>query len=165
MHLRFEMPTRGLLGYKSQFIIETKGEGILSSRVIGFEPHAGEIKKKEVGSMTSMEKGTAVAFALDNLQNRGVIYIEPGTKVYEGMVIGNVLKGDEMAVNPTKGKQLTNVRASGTDEAIFLKPAYLLTIERGLEIMAGDEYLEVTPNNIRLRKKFLTERDRAKVAR
>ena len=165
MHLRFEMPTRGLLGYKSQFIIETKGEGILSSRVIGFEPHAGEIKKKEVGSMTSMEKGTAVAFALDNLQNRGVIYIEPGTKVYEGMVIGNVLKGDEMAVNPTKGKQLTNVRASGTDEAIFLKPAYLLTIERGLEIMAGDEYLEVTPKNVRLRKKFLTERDRAKVAR
>ena len=165
MHLRFEMPTRGLLGYKSQFIIETKGEGILSSRVIGFKPHAGEIKKREVGSMTSMEKGTAVAFALDNLQNRGVIYIEPGTKVYEGMVIGNVLKGDEMAVNPTKGKQLTNVRASGTDEAIFLKPAYLLTIERGLEIMAGDEYLEVTPNNIRLRKKFLTERDRAKVAR
>ena len=165
MHLRFEMPTRGLLGYKSQFIIETKGEGILSSRVIGFEPHAGEIKKKEVGSMTSMEKGTAVAFALDNLQNRGVIYIEPGTKVYEGMVIGNVLKGDEMAVNPTKGKQLTNVRASGTDEAIFLKPAYLLTIERGLEIMAGDEYLEVTPKNVRLRKKFLTERDRAKAVR
>ena len=165
MHLRFEMPTRGLLGYKSQFIIDTKGEGILSSRVIGFEPHAGEIKKKEVGSMTSMEKGTAVAFALDNLQNRGVIYIEPGTKVYEGMVIGNVLKGDEMAVNPTKGKQLTNVRASGTDEAIFLKPAYLLTIERGLEIMAGDEYLEVTPKNVRLRKKFLTERDRAKAVR
>ena len=165
MHLRFEMPTRGLLGYKSQFIIDTKGEGILSSRVIGFKPHAGEIKKREVGSMTSMEKGTAVAFALDNLQNRGIIYIEPGTEVYEGMVIGNVLKGDEMAVNPTKGKQLTNVRASGTDEAIFLKPAYLLTIERGLEIMAGDEYLEVTPNNIRLRKKFLTERDRAKVAR
>ena len=165
MHLRFEMPTRGLLGYKSQFIIDTKGEGILSSRVIGFKPHAGEIKKREVGSMTSMEKGTTVAFALDNLQNRGIIYIEPGTEVYEGMVIGNVLKGDEMAVNPTKGKQLTNVRASGTDEAIFLKPAYLLTIERGLEIMAGDEYLEVTPKNVRLRKKFLTERDRAKVAR
>ncbi|OGI70663.1 GTP-binding protein TypA [Candidatus Nomurabacteria bacterium RIFCSPLOWO2_01_FULL_42_20] len=165
MHLRFEMPTRGLLGYKSQFIIDTKGEGILSSRVIGFKPHAGEIKKREVGSMTSMEKGTAVAFALDNLQNRGIIYIEPGTEVYEGMVIGNVLKGDEMAVNPTKGKQLTNVRASGTDEAIFLKPAYLLTIERGLEIMAGDEYLEVTPKNVRLRKKFLTERDRAKAVR
>lgn len=165
VRLRFEMPTRGLLGYRSEFVIDTKGEGILSSRFIGFQPYAGEIKKREVGSMTSMIAGKVAAYALDNLQQRGILYIEPGTEVYEGMVVGNVTRGEEMAVNPIKGKQLTNVRASGTDEAIVLKPAYLLTIERGLEIMAEDEYLEVTPNNVRLRKKLLTEKDRAKALR
>jgi GTP-binding protein len=163
--LRFEMPTRGLLGYRSQFVIDTKGEGILSSRFVGFKPYAGEIKKHEVGSMTSMVAGKVLAFALDNLQQRGTLYVEPGMEVYEGMVIGNVIKGEEMAVNPTKGKQLTNMRASGTDESIFLKPAYTMTIERGLETMGPDEYLEVTPKNVRLRKKVLTEQGRAKGAR
>jgi GTP-binding protein len=158
----FEIPTRGLLGYRGEFIIDTKGEGIMSSRVTGFKEYAGEIKKREYGSMTSMVAGKAVAFALANLQERGILYIDHGTEVYEGMVVGNVLKGDDMAVNPTKGKQLTNMRASGTDEATVLNPTFTLSIERGLEVMNQDEYLEVTPKSVRLRKKYLTDLDRKK---
>ena len=158
----FEIPTRGLLGYRSQFVVDTKGEGILASRFVGFKDYAGEIKKRDVGSMTSMIAGKAVSFSLGNLQERGVLYIEHGTEVYEGMVVGNVTKGEEMAVNPTKGKQLTNMRASGTDEAIYLNPAYTISIERGLEIMQDDEYLEITPLSVRLRKKTLTEQARNK---
>ncbi len=157
-----DIPTRGLLGYRGQFIVDTKGEGLLSSQFSGFKEYAGEIKKRDVGSMTSMMSGMAVAFALWNLQDRGTLYVEHGTEVYEGMVIGNVIKGDEMAVNPVKGKQLTNMRASGTDEAVTVKAPYTLSIERGLEIIAEDEYLEITPKSVRLRKKFLTEQERSK---
>ncbi len=161
----FDIPTRGLLGYRGEFIIDTKGEGLMSSRVTGFREYAGEIKKREYGAMTSMVTGKAVGFSLANLQDRGILYIEHGTEVYEGMVVGNVLKGEDMAVNPTKGKQLTNMRASGTDEALFLKPAFVLTIERGLEVMNANEYLEVTPKSVRLRKRYLTELDRVKSGR
>ncbi len=165
MRLVFDIPTRGLLGYRGQFIVDTKGEGIMSSRVSGFKEKVGDIKKREAGSMASMVSGKAVAFALANLQERGTMYIGHGTEVYEGMVVGNVLKGEEMSVNPTKGKQLTNMRASGSDEAIVLKPAYTLSIERGLELMGEDEYLEVTPQSVRLRKKYLTELDRVRSKR
>ncbi len=158
----FDIPTRGLLGYRGEFIVDTKGEGIMSSRVTGFREYAGEIKKKEYGSMVSMIAGKAVAFALANLQERGILYVGHGTEVYEGMVVGNVLKGEDMSVNPTKGKQLTNMRASGTDEAIVLNPIFTLSIERGLEVMNADEYLEITPKSVRLRKKYLTELDRKK---
>ena len=161
----FEMPTRGLLGYRGEFVIDTKGEGILCSHFIGFRPYAGEVDKKDTGSMVSMASGKALAFALWNLQERGVIYIEPTTEVYEGMVIGNVAKGNDLSVNPTKGKQLTNMRASGSDEAITLTPAWKLSIERGLEVMAVDEYLEITPESVRLRKKYLNELERNKAAR
>ena len=156
------MPTRGLLGFRGMFMIDTKGEGILSSRVIGFKDYAGEIKKREVGSMTSMMTGMVVAYALANMQERGILYVEHGDDIYEGMVVGNVTKGDEMVVNPIKGKQLTNFRASGTDDAISLKPAYRMTIERGLETMSDDEYLEITPKSVRLRKQYLTETLRSK---
>jgi GTP-binding protein len=157
-----EIPTRGLLGYRGQFVVDTKGEGILASRFVGFKEYAGDIKKRDVGSMTSMVTGKVVAFSLWTLQERGILYVEHGDEVYEGMVIGNVTKGDEMSVNPTKGKQLSNMRSSGTDEAVNVKPSYKLSIERALEIMADDEYLEITPKNVRLRKKFLTEQARAK---
>ena len=158
-------PTRGLLGYRNQFVIDTKGEGIISSRVVGFQPYAGEIKKRQVGSMVSMAPGKALGYALWGLQDRGMLYIGPGVEVYEGMVIGNTSKGEEMLVNPTKGKNLTNVRSSGNDEAINLVPPYELTIERGLEVMAEDEYLEITPESVRLRKQILTESGRAKARR
>ena len=163
--LSFEGPTRGLLGYRNQFVIDTKGEGIMSSRVIGFKPYAGEIRKRSVGSMISMAGGKALGFSLWGLQDRGILYIGPGAEVYEGMVVGNTSKGEEMAVNPTKGKKLTNMRSSSSDEAIDLKPYFELTIERGLEIMADDEYLEITPKSVRLRKKYLTENDRVRASR
>ncbi len=161
----FEIPTRGLLGYRNTFIIDTKGEGILASRFVSFKPYAGEIEKRETGSMTSMVSGKSLGFSLWNLQDRGRLYIAPATDVYEGMVIGDTAKGDDMDVNPTKGKQLTNMRASGSDEALTLAPPYTLTIERGLELMRDDEYLEITPLNIRLRKKYLTAIERARAMR
>lgn len=160
-----EGPTRGLLGYRGQFIIDTKGEGILSSRVIGFKQFSGDIRKRAVGSMISMASGKALGYSLWNLQDRGLLYIGPGIDVYEGQVIGNTSKGEEMTVNPTKNKNLTNVRASGSDDAIMLTPAWELTIERGLEVMAEDEYLEITPKSVRLRKQYLTENDRIKARR
>ena len=165
VRLILEGPTRGILGYRNQFVIDTRGEGIMSSRVVGFKPYAGEISRRVVGSMISMATGKALGYALWGFQERGVLYIGPGTEVYQGMVIGNTSKGEQMTVNPTKGKQLTNVRASGTDEAIDLVPPYELTIERGLEVMAEDEYLEITPKNVRLRKQGLTEIDRSRAKR
>lgn len=161
----FEMPTRGLLGYRNEFVVDTRGEGILYSRVIGFRPYVGEIEKKEVGSMVSMSTGKALGFSLFNLQERGVLYIEANTEVYEGMVIGNVAKGNDLVVNPIKGKQLTNMRASGSDDAIRLTPPMALSIERGMSVMNNDEYLEITPKNIRLRKKYLSENERVKSQR
>ena len=163
-HVRmiFEGPTRGLFGYRGQFMIDTKGEGIMASRFLEFRPYAGAIEKRSVGSMTSMETGKALSFALGNLQERGQLYIGPQTEVYEGMVVGNTSKGDEMPVNPTKAKQLTNMRASGTDEAILLIPPIAINIERGLEIMSGDEFLEITPKSTRLRKQYLTVSERSK---
>ncbi|MFO0743536.1 MAG: translational GTPase TypA [Candidatus Paceibacterota bacterium] len=163
--IKAEVPTRGLLGYRGEFIIDTKGLGILSSRFRKFGDFVGPIQRKLAGSMTSMENGKALGFSLWNLQERGVLYIGPGTEVYDGMIIGNTSKGEEMVVNPTKGKQLTNMRASGADEAINLVPAWELSIERGLEIMNEDEYLEVTPKSVRLRKQILNESMRAKANR
>ncbi len=165
VRMTLEGPTRGLLGYRGQFIVDTKGEGIFASRVIGFKPYAGEIEKRAVGSMTSMASGKALAFALANLQTRGTLYIDAGIEVYEGMVIGNTSKGEEMLVNPTKGKQLTNMRASGTDDKSYLTPPIPIDIERGLEVMSDDEYLEVTPKSVRLRKKYLNEAARSKARR
>jgi len=161
----FEIPTRGLLGYRGEFIIDTKGEGIMYSRVIGFKPYAGEINKQTLGSMVSMADGKALGYSLYNLQDRGVLYIGAGTEVYTGMVIGNASKGNDMSVNPTKGKQLTNMRSKASDEALTLTPPLELTLERGLEIINDDEYLEVTPKSIRLRKQFLTELARTRAKR
>lgn len=161
----FEIPTRGLLGYRGQFVMDTRGEGILCSRVLEFRPYAGEIEKRDVGSMVSMETGKALGYSLFNLQDRGTLYIPANTEVYEGMVIGNVSKGQDMVVNPIKGKQLTNMRASGSDDALLLIPPVELTLERGLEIMAEDEYLEITPSSVRLRKQILKESERVRAGR
>ncbi len=161
----FEIPTRGLLGYRGAFVIDTKGNGILASRFIDFKPYAGSIEKHNTGSMTSMMTGKALAFALWNLQERGRIFIEPTTEVYEGMVVGDTSKGDEMEVNPCKGKAMSNMRSSGNDEHIMLTPPWKIDVEKGLETMREDEYLEITPKSVRLRKKFLTSTDRAKAGR
>jgi GTP-binding protein len=160
MRIVFEIPTRGLLGYRGEFTVDTRGEGILCSHFLEYRPHTGEIKKRNVGSMISMASGKALGFSLFNLQERGDLYIGPNVEVYEGMVIGNTAKGLDMTVNPIKGKQLSNMRSSGADEAITLTPPAILTIETGLEIISDDEYLEITPDSVRLRKQGLTENDR-----
>ena len=153
--LILEMPTRGLLGYRGQFTVDTKGLGILSSRFVEFRPFVGDIKKTHLGAMVSMTAGKVLAFALDNLQQRGTLYVTPGDEVYEGMVIGNASKGDDLLVNPTKGKQLTNMRASGSDDSVYLAASYKLNIEKAMEIMNEDEFIEVTPKSVRLRKKVM----------
>lgn len=160
LKLVFHVPTRGLMGYRNEFTIDTRGEGILTTVFHSFQPYVGQIERSEFGSMVSMITGKALGFALGNLQARGVLYIEPNVDVYEGQVIGYTSKGDEMLANPTKGKQLTNMRASGSDEAIKLIPPLEITLERGLGMMGNDEYLEVTPDAIRLRKEFLKEGER-----
>lgn len=163
--LTFEGPTRGLLGYRGEFVVDTRGEGIMGTHVMGFRPCVEGIEKRSVGSMISMATGKALGFSLFNLQDRGALYIPANTEVYEGMVIGNTAKGQDMAVNPTKGKQLTNMRASGSDDAVNLTPPLELTLERGMEMMSDDEYLEITPKSIRLRKQLLTENDRVRASR
>lgn len=158
----FEVPTRGLLGYRNEFVVDTKGEGILTTQFLSFQAYAGEISKTTLGSMISMSTGKALAFSLANLQERGVLYIEPSDEIYEGMVIGNTAKGEDMMVNPTKGKQLTNMRASGSDGTVKLIPAMKLDLEKAMSLMRPDEFLEITPEIVRLRKEFLTDNERKK---
>jgi len=160
--LIFEIPTRGLLGYRNEFVINTRGEGILCTHVLGFDPYAGEIEKSELGSMISGVTGKSSAYSLANLEERGTLYLGANVAVYEGMVIGNVAKGNDLVVNPIKGKALTNMRASGSDDTIKLTTPVELTLERGLSIMHDDEYLEVTPKNIRLSKKYLSALERTR---
>ena len=160
LKLIFQIPTRGLMGYRNEFTVDTRGEGILTTVFHSFMPYVGQIERSEFGSMISMMTGKVLGFSLANLQSRGVLYVEANVEVYEGQVIGYTSKGDEMMVNPTKGKQLTNMRASGTDETIKIIPPLEITLERGLGMMGSDEYLEVTPDAIRLRKEFLKEGER-----
>lgn len=158
--LEFEIPARGLLGIRSNFIILTKGEGTMFSSFLEYRPHVGAIAKRKVGSLISGEKGTTTAFSLWKLQERGPIFVKPAIEIYEGMIIGEHNQGTDLTVNATKGKQLTNVRSSGADDAINLVPPIPVFLETALEYIKDDEYVEVTPLNIRLRKKHLTEADR-----
>lgn len=158
--LEFKVPTRGLLGFRSDFIIETKGEGILTHAFIGYEEFKGEIPHRTRGSLISGETDSAMAYSLWKLEERGKLFIRPQTAMYEGMIIGECAKENDLVVNAAKNKKLTNVRASGTDEAIRLTPIQDMTLERALEYIGDDEYVEITPQNIRLRKKYLTEVDR-----
>ena len=158
--LEFLIPARGLLGIRSNFIILTKGEGTMFSSFSHMGPHVGKIEKRQVGSLISGETGDTTAYSLWKLQDRGPIFIHAATKVYEGMIIGEHNQGSDLTVNPIKGKQLTNVRSSGTDDAVALVPPLEVTLEKALEYIKEDEYVEVTPTSVRLRKRFLTELDR-----
>ena len=159
------IPTRGLLGFRSEFIVETRGEGILTHAFAGFEPYQGDLPGRSRGSIISMENGEAVAYALWNLQERGILFIGPQTPVYEGMIIGESSKPEDIVVNPIKNKKLTNTRASGSDEAIALVPAHIMTLEQALEYVAEDELVEITPTKIRLRKKLLKEHERKRASK
>ena len=156
----FKSPSRGLIGYQSQFLTETKGTGILNRIFHSYEPFKGEFKEKRNGSLISTETGQAVAYAIFNLQDRGVMYIKPQTKVYTGMVVGEHNKENDLEINVLKGKQLTNIRASGSDKAVTLVPPVKMTLEQMISFIRDDELLEVTPINLRLRKKYLDSNER-----
>ena len=155
MKLEFLVPSRGLFGYRNEFLTDTKGEGILASVFERYEPYKGDIARRTTGSLIAHETGEAVAYGIWNAQERGVMFITPGTKVYGGMVVGVTNKSDDVPVNVCRTKHLTNTRASGSDEALRLVPARKLSLEQCLEFLADDELLEVTPENLRIRKSIL----------
>ncbi|MBU1018301.1 translational GTPase TypA [Patescibacteria group bacterium] len=154
------VPTRGLLGFRSQFLVMTRGEGTLYHSFDRFEPYMGIIEKRSVGSMISCETGSTMAYSLWKLQERGPLFVRPATEIYEGMVIGEHNQGTDIVVNALKNKKLTNVRASGSDEALNLTPIITMTLEKAIEYIGSDEYVEITPKSVRLRKKYLRELDR-----
>ncbi|MPW26629.1 translational GTPase TypA [Alkalibaculum sp. M08DMB] len=158
--IEYLVPTRGLLGYSSEFVNDTRGEGTLVRRFERFEEHKGSIPQRTNGVVISQYDGEAMAYSLNNISERAQLFIEPGAKVYEGMVIGLNSRNDDMTVNPTKNKKMTNVRSSGTDDAIKLPPARIMTLEEALVFINDDELVEITPDSIRIRKKFLTELER-----
>ncbi len=162
--IELDVPTRGLLGFRSEFLIMTRGEGSLYHSFDRFEPYMGNIEKRNVGSMISGETGSTMAYSLWKLQERGALFVKPATEVYEGMVIGESNQGSDMVVNPLKNKKLTNVRASGSDEALNLTPIVPMTLEKAIEYIGPDEYVEITPTRVRLRKKYLKEHERKRAA-
>ncbi len=153
--LEFEIPARGLIGYRSEFLTDTKGEGVMNHSFLEFRPFSGSVESRKNGALISMENGEATAFSLFNIQERGTLFINPQTKVYVGMVIGEHSRDNDLDVNPIKSKHLTNMRASGSDDAIKLTPPRTMMLERALEWIEEDEILEVTPLNLRIRKKIL----------
>ncbi|MFH1576442.1 MAG: translational GTPase TypA [Candidatus Margulisiibacteriota bacterium] len=158
--LTFSVPTRGLLGFRAEFIMDTKGEGVLSHAFAKYERFKGEINKRQNGVLISTNNGVTTAYALDNLQDRAKLFVAPGVKVYEGMIFGENPRKQDMLANPTKEKKLTNMRAASAEQGIRLTPPIILSMEQALEFIDDDELVEITPKNIRLRKKYLTQNDR-----
>ncbi len=158
--LEFEIPTRGLLGFRSNFLLMTRGEGTFYHSFDHYAPHVGAIPKRTVGSLISGENGSTMAYSLWKLQERGPLFIGPATEVYEGMILGEHNQGTDLTVNPIKNKKLTNVRSSGNDEALTLTPIAPMTLENAIEYIKEDEYAEITPTSVRLRKKILQENKR-----
>jgi len=163
--LQFIIPSRGIIGLRSNILTGTAGEAIMSHRFIEYQPYKGDIEKRVNGSLVSLETGTAIAYALDKLQDRGRYFVKPGDEVYEGMVIGEHTRDNDLTINVSKGKKLTNMRASGSDEKVKLAPPIVFTLEEALEYIQEDEYVEVTPKIIRLRKILLKELDRKRNSR
>lgn len=158
--LEFSIPARGLFGYRSEFLTDTRGEGILNSIFDGYQPYKGEIPFRQQGSLVASEQGEAVTYGLHNAQERGILFIEPGTPVYEGMVVGQNQRQGDIEVNVCKKKHVTNIRAAGSDEALRLTPPRKLTLEQALEFIDEDELVEITPKNIRIRKEILNTTQR-----
>ncbi len=156
----FTIPSRGLFGYRNEFLTDTKGEGILSSVFLGYQEYRGDIPRRSSGSLVAFEQGTAVTYGLFNAQERGQLFIDPGTEVYEGMIVGLNPRGDDMAVNVCKKKHVTNMRASGADDALRLIPPKKMSLDQCIEFLSEDEILEVTPENLRLRKQILSNAQR-----
>jgi GTP-binding protein len=163
--LEFLVPARGLIGFRGEFLTQTKGTGILHHNFHGYDPWKGDIPHRTKGAMVAMEAGEAVAYGMWKLQERSVFFIEPGTKVYAGMVVGENSREQDMTVNVCRTKQLTNMRASGSDEAVRLEPPRLLTLEQAIEWIGDEELVEVTPHSIRIRKRHLDANTRARMSR
>ena len=161
--IEFLVPARGLFGYKSEFLTDTKGEGIMSHVFDSYQPYKGDIERRNTGSLVSFETGEAVTYGLYNAQERGQLFISSGTPVYEGMIVGASPKAEDLVVNVCKKKHLTNTRASGSDDALRLVPPRVLSLEDCLEFLADDELLEVTPESLRIRKRILSNQQRAKI--
>ena len=162
MRVEFLVPARGLFGYRNEFLTDTRGEGVLSSVFHSYQPYRGEIQKRSTGSMIAFETGESITYGLFNAQERGTLFIGAGVQVYEGMVVGCTPKSEDMAVNVCKKKQLTNTRASGSDDALRLIPPHVMSIEESLEFIKDDELLEITPKSVRIRKKILNNQQRMK---
>ena len=163
--IEFEIPARALIGFRGQFLTDTKGEGVMNHSFLEFRPYTGTVESRSYGALISMTDGETLAFSLFSIQDRGVLFIGVQTKVYEGMIIGEHSRSNDLVVNPIKGKAQSNVRSSGADEAIKLVPPRDMSLERALEWIEDDELLEVTPKNIRIRKRFLTENERKRHSR
>jgi GTP-binding protein len=161
-HLEFEIPSRGLIGLRNNMLTATAGEAVMNHRFQAYEPMKGDIPGRNNGSIISMETGPTTAYALDKLQDRGVFFVDPGVEIYEGQVIGEHNRQNDIAVNVQKGKKLTNMRASGSDDNTKLAPAKKFSLEEAMEYIQKDEYLEITPESIRMRKIYLKEVDRKK---
>ena len=164
MRLEFIIPSRGLIGYRSEFLTDTKGNGVMNSLLEGFEEYKGEIATRNRGSMIAWETGTTVAYGLLNAELRGALFLGPGVDVYEGMIVGENAKNEDLTVNVCKKKHVTNMRASGSDDTVKLTPPVIMSLEQCLEFISDDELVEITPENIRLRKKILSKQDRDKLA-
>ena len=160
VHLDFDIPARGLIGLRSNLLTATQGEAIISHRFKGYEPFKGDIEKRTNGSLVALETGTAIAYAMDKLQDRGKFFIYPGEEIYCGQVVGENSRGDDLTINLCKTKKLTNVRASGSDDKVVLAPPIVFSLEEALEYIQEDELVELTPKSIRLRKIYLDENDR-----
>ena len=163
--LEFEIPARGLIGIRTEFLTDTKGEGVMNHSFLDFRPHSGTVESRKYGALVSMENGEALGYSIFNLQERGIMYIKPQDKVYNGMVIGEHAKSNDLDVNPIKGKQLTNVRSSGADDAIKLVPPRVMSLENALEWIEEDELVEVTPLSVRVRKRELDPTARKRAAK
>lgn len=162
MKIEFLVPSRGLFGYRNEFLTDTRGEGIMASVFDRYEPFKGEVARRSTGSLVAFETGETNAYGLFNAQDRGALFVEAGVPVYEGMVIGVAPKAGDINVNVCKKKNLTNMRAAGSEESLRLVPVRKMSLEQCLEFLADDELLEVTPENLRLRKSILNNQDRAK---
>ncbi len=163
--LTYTAPTRGLMGYRSQFINQTRGEGIMVRRFIGYEDYKGEVPQRSAGAIIAQEEGVTTPYALNNIQERAQMFVTPGVKVYEGMIVGQNSRNEDMIVNPCKAKHVSNMRAAGSDDAVKLSPARVFSLEEALEWINDDELVEVTPADIRLRKKILNELERRRSGR
>ena len=162
--LEFKIPSRGLIGYRSQLMTDTKGTAVINHVFYDYEPYKGDMQTRSHGSLIAFETGEAVTYGLYNAQDRGALFIGPQTKVYEGMIVGENSRGGDMVVNVCKKKHVTNTRAAGSDEALKLTPPTVLSLEQSLEFIAEDEFVEVTPKSIRMRKQILSKELRMKQA-